>query len=54
MADERDTPHFNKMAEKLKYKADDPGKLKSWEKIAKNEIYKWLTNEAYEKQVTET
>ncbi len=37
-----------------KYKIDNPHKLKSWEKIARQEIYKWLTDEAYEKQVTET
>lgn len=38
----------------MKYKVDNPGKLKSWEQIAKKEIYKWLTDEAYEKQVTES
>lgn len=37
-----------------KYKVENPGKLKSWEQIARKEIHKWLTDEAYEKEVTES
>ena len=37
-----------------KYKVENSGKLKSWEKIARKEIYKWLTDKAYEKEVTES
>ena len=37
-----------------KYKVENSGKLKSWEQIARKEIHKWLTDEAYEKEVTES
>lgn len=35
-----------------KYKVDEPRKLKSWEAIARHEIKRWLTDETYEKEVT--
>ncbi len=37
-----------------KYKVENNGRLKSWEQIARKEIHKWLTDEAYEKEVTES
>lgn len=37
-----------------KYKVENSGRLKSWEQIARKEIHKWLTDEAYEKEVTES
>ena len=36
-----------------KYRVDEPRKLKSWEAIARHEIKRWLTDENYEKEVTE-
>lgn len=40
--------------EKEKYKVEEPRKLSSWKEIAKTEITRWLTDEAYEKEVTES
>ncbi len=40
--------------EKQKYKVENSGKLKSWEQIARKEIHRWLTDEAYENKVTES
>lgn len=37
-----------------KYKVEEPRKLSSWKEIAKAEIKRWLTDEAYEKEVTES
>lgn len=37
-----------------KYTVAEPRKLKSWETIARREIVKWLTDEAYEKEVTKS
>lgn len=37
-----------------KYKVENPGKLKSWEEIARKEIHRWLTDKAYENEVTES
>ena len=37
-----------------KYTVPDPGKLKSWEPVAKKELYKWLTDEAYQQEVCNT
>ncbi len=42
------------MDERNKYKVLEPQKLSSWKKIAQKEIYRWLTDEAYEKEVTDT
>lgn len=39
---------------KYKYKVDKPYRLASWDKIARREIYRWLTDEAYEKEVITT
>jgi len=36
----------------IKYKVEIPSKLKSWEYIAKVEIYKWLNIDAYQKNIT--
>lgn len=36
-----------------KYTVENPGKLSNWKEIAKAEIKRWLTDEAYEKEVTE-
>ena len=40
--------------EREKYKVEGPRKLSSWKEIAKAEIKRWLTDEAYEKEVTES
>lgn len=40
--------------ENIKYKVSDSGKLKSWEQIAKKEIYKWLTDDNYQNQINKT
>lgn len=37
-----------------KYSVSEPRKLSSWKEIAKKEIYKWLTNEAYQKEICDT
>ncbi|HYD19998.1 MAG TPA: hypothetical protein VEB40_00885 [Flavipsychrobacter sp.] len=37
-----------------KYKVENPGKLSSWEKIAKIEIQKWLNDPAYQQEVCDT
>jgi hypothetical protein len=37
-----------------KYKVEEPRKLSSWKEIAQAEIKRWLTDEAYEKEVTES
>lgn len=35
----------------LKYKVEEPRKLKSWEQIAKQEITRWLDDEDYQNEV---
>lgn len=37
-----------------KYNVENPGKLKSWEAIARKQIYRWLTNDAYQAEVCAT
>lgn len=37
--------------ERNKYKVSEPGKLKSWEAIAKQEIQKWLDDEDYRDEI---
>lgn len=37
-----------------KYKVEEPRRLSSWKEIAKAEIKRWYTDEAYEKEVTES
>ncbi len=38
----------------VKYQVDEPGKLKSWETIASDEIRRWLTDDKYSAEVTLT
>lgn len=45
MADEKD---------RGKYKVSEPGKLKSWEEIARREIVKWLDHEEYKEEINRT
>lgn len=40
--------------EKEKYKVENPASLYSWKDIAKKEIHRWLTDEAYSEEVTRT
>lgn len=40
--------------ERDKYKVENPRRLKSWEDIAKAEITRWLTDDAYRDEVTKT
>ena len=35
-----------------KYKVENPDKLKSWEEIARGEIYKWLNDDEYSEKIT--
>lgn len=41
-------------SQRNKYKVSEPRKLSNWKKIAQKEIYKWLTDEQYQKEVTES
>lgn len=36
------------------YKVEDPRNLLSWEKVAKAEIKRWLTDESYENEITKS
>lgn len=38
--------------EEIKFKVDEPGKLKSWEHIARREITRWLNDNEYREKVT--
>ena len=40
--------------EKEKYKVKEPLKLKSWENYARIEIQKWLANDSYSEEITNT
>lgn len=40
--------------ERKKYKVENPDKLSSWEKIARQEIYKWLTDDSYQDEICKT
>lgn len=42
------------MESEYKYKVEKWWSLKSWEPIARKEIYRWLTDEDYQKEVTES
>jgi hypothetical protein len=42
------------MEKQPKYKVDNPRSLKAWQPIARKEIYRWLTDENYQNEVSAT
>ena len=39
---------------KERYKVSEPRKLKSWEKIARQEIHHWLMDDEYKQEICDT
>lgn len=42
------------MDERNKYKVAEPNKLSSWNRVARKELYRWLTDEGYVDHVMST